>query len=100
MGEPEDVSDPTGGGGRPSREREVRSDRRMSDVEAMMWNVEKDPFLSSTFGTVTVLDRPVDIDRLRRRLLHMVRRMPRLHQRVVPALGRLAPPEWHDDPDF
>src|SRR4051794_8878088 len=82
------------------REREVRSDRRMSDVEAMMWNVEKDPFLSSTFGSVTVLDQPPDIDRLRRRLLHMVRRIPRLHQRVVPALGRLAPPEWHDDPDF
>ena len=26
--------------------------------------------------------------------------VPRLHQRVVPALGRLAPPEWRDDPDF
>jgi WS/DGAT/MGAT family acyltransferase len=30
----------------------------------------------------------------------MVARIPRLHQRVVPALGRWAPPEWHDDPDF
>lgn len=84
----------------PVREREVRSDRRMSDVEAMMWNVEKDPFLSSTFGSVTLLDQPPDIDRLRRRLLHMVQRIQRLHQRVVPALGRFAPPEWHDDPDF
>ena len=28
------------------------------------------------------------------------RRIPRLHQRVVPALGRMAPPEWQDDPDF
>lgn len=82
------------------REREVRSDRRMSDVEAMMWNVEKDPFLSSTFGSVTVLDCAPDIDRLRRRLLRMVQRIPKLHQRVVPALGRFAPPEWHDDPDF
>jgi WS/DGAT/MGAT family acyltransferase len=82
------------------REREVRSDRRMSDVEAMMWNVEKDPFLNSTFGSVTFLDQPADIDRLRRRLLQMVQRIPRLHQRVVPALGRFAPPEWHDDPDF
>jgi WS/DGAT/MGAT family acyltransferase len=26
--------------------------------------------------------------------------IPRLHQRVVPALGRLAPPEWREDPDF
>lgn len=72
----------------------------MSDVEAMMWNVEKDPFLNSTFGSITILDRSPDYDRLRRRLLRMVERIPRLHQRVVPALGRLAPPEWQDDPDF
>lgn len=86
---------------RPARrEREVRNERRMSDVEAMMWNVEKDPYLSSTFGSVTFLDCPPDVERLRRRLLRMVERIPRLHQRVVPALGRLAPPEWQDDPDF
>ena len=85
---------------RPMREREVRSDKRMSDVEAMMWNVEKDPFLSSTFGSLTILDRAPDFDRLRRRLLRMVTKIPKLHQRVVPGLGRLAPPEWHDDPDF
>ena len=29
-----------------------------------------------------------------------VAQVPRLRQRVVPALGRLAPPEWQDDPDF
>jgi WS/DGAT/MGAT family acyltransferase len=72
----------------------------MSDVEAMMWNVEKDPYLNSTFGSVTILDASPDFDRLRRRLLRMVQRIPRLHQRVVPAFGRLAPPEWQDDPDF
>ena len=44
-------------------EREVRADRRMSDVEAMMWNIEKDPFLSSTFGSVTILDAVPDYDR-------------------------------------
>ena len=53
-----------------------------------------------TFGSLTILDQAPDFDRLRRRLLRMVKRIPRLHQRVVPALGRLAPPEWHDDPDF
>jgi len=83
-----------------TREREVRSERRMSDVEAMMWNVEKDPYLNSTFGSITILDQTPDFERLRRRLLRMVQRISRLHQRVVPALGRLAPPEWHDDPDF
>jgi WS/DGAT/MGAT family acyltransferase len=72
----------------------------MSDTEALMWNVEKDPHLDPTFGSVTILDTRPDMDRLRRRLLRMVDRIPRLHQRVVPSLGRLAPPEWHDDPEF
>jgi diacylglycerol O-acyltransferase len=80
--------------------REIRSERRMSDVEAMMWNVEKDPYLSSNVGNVTVLDCRPDVDRFRNRLLQAVERIPRLHQRVVPALGRMAPPEWQDDPDF
>ena len=72
----------------------------MTDVEAFMWNVEKDPHLDPTFGSVTLLDRPPDLPRLRRRLARMVSRIPRLRQRVVPSLGRLAPPEWRDDPDF
>jgi diacylglycerol O-acyltransferase len=81
-------------------DREVRDDRRMTDVEALMWAVEKDPHLDPTFGSVTLLDRPPDVERLRRRVGRMVQRIPRLHQRVVPSLGRLAPPEWHDDTDF
>lgn len=85
---------------RPPREREVRSDRRMTDLEALMWNVEKDPHLDPTFGSVTLLDRSPDFAHLRRRLLQMVDRIPRLHQRVVPSLGRMAPPEWLDDPEF
>jgi WS/DGAT/MGAT family acyltransferase len=74
--------------------------RRMSDVEAMMWNLEKDPFLSATFGSISILDRPVDFDRLLARMAYVVSTVPRLRQRVVPALGRLAPPEWCDDPDL
>ena len=71
----------------------------MSDVEALMWTLEKDPHLSSTFANVTVLDRPPDIDRLRRRMDRALALVPRLRQRVGPGLGRLAPPEWRDDPD-
>jgi diacylglycerol O-acyltransferase len=84
----------------PRPERIILGENRMSDVEALMWNVEKDPHLDPTFGSVTILDAAPDLDRLRRRLLRMVDRIPRLHQRVVPSLGRLAPPEWQDDPDF
>ena len=80
--------------------REVLGERRMSDLEALLWNVDKDPYLSSNFGSVTLLDRSPDLAKFRRRMLVAVSRIPRLHQRVVPALGRLAPPEWRDDPDF
>lgn len=72
----------------------------MTDLEALMWTVEQDPHLSATFGTVTILDSRPDRDGLRRRMLHTAQQVPRLRQRVVPGLGRLAPPDWHDDPDF
>ncbi|MDQ2648229.1 MAG: wax ester/triacylglycerol synthase family O-acyltransferase [Actinomycetota bacterium] len=81
-------------------ERELHNDRRMTDVEALMWNLEKDPHLSSAFANITILDRPPDLDRLRGRLEQAVQSVPRLRQRVVPALGRLAPPAWEDDPDL
>lgn len=79
---------------------EVRFDRKMSDAEALMWRLEKDPFLSSTFANITILDRPPDLDRLRRRLERAVHLVPRLRQRVQPAPANLAPPSWVDDPDF
>ena len=85
----------------PNRaERELRFERRMTDAEAMMWNVEKDPWLSSNMGTVTVLDRPVDFDDFWRRMASAVADIPRLRERVVPGLARLAPPTWEPDPEF
>lgn len=77
------------------------ADPRMSDLEALMWTLEKDPHLSATFASVTILDTVPDFERFRRRMIRAVNRIPRLRQRVVPGgLGRLAPPEWHDDPSF
>lgn len=72
----------------------------MSDAEALMWRLEHDPHLSSTFGTVTVLDRVPDFDAFRRRFERAVIDIPRLRQRVQPAPGNLSPPVWVDDPDF
>jgi diacylglycerol O-acyltransferase / wax synthase len=72
----------------------------MSDGEALMWTLEKDPRLSSSVANLTLLDRPPDRERLRARMSMAVDAVPRLRQRVVPALGRLAPPEWRDDPEF
>ena len=80
--------------------RPVRSDRRMSDAEALMWNLEKDPSLRSTFLNVTFLDQAPDFAAFRRRIGRAVAEIPRLHQKVVPSPARMAPPEWIDDPAF
>lgn len=72
----------------------------MSETEALMWTLEKDPMLRSTFGNVTILDRVPDAEKLRKRLERAARAFPRLRQRVVSWAGRLAPPEWVDDPWF
>jgi WS/DGAT/MGAT family acyltransferase len=84
----------------PERQREMHAARHMSDFEALMWNLDKDPRLSSTIGNLSILDGPIDMDRFRRRLERAVFLVPRLHQRVVPGFGRLAPPSWHTDPDL
>jgi WS/DGAT/MGAT family acyltransferase len=81
-------------------ERVVRDERRMTDLEALMWTLDKDPHLTSAFTNVTVLDRLPDHERLRHKLIEAVDAIPRLRQRVVPALGRLAPPTWETDPAF
>ncbi len=79
---------------------EMRFDRNMSDAEGLMWRLEKDPHLSSTFGTVTLLDRAPDFDSLRRRMERAVVTIPRLRQRVMPAPANISPPVWVDDADF
>ena len=75
-------------------------DRRMSDSEGLMWRLEKDPYLTSTFGTVSLLDRPPDFHRLRARMERAVVAVPRLGWRVQPAPVNLSAPLWVDDPDF
>lgn len=65
-----------------------------------MWNLDKDPHLTSVFANVTVLDCAPDREYLRRKLGRAVADIPRLRQRVVPAFGRLAPPTWQEDPAF
>jgi len=78
----------------------VSDDRKMSDAEGLMWRVDKDPHLSSTFATVSVLDRPPDFDALRARMERATWAVPRLRWRVQPAPVNLSAPTWVDDPDF
>jgi diacylglycerol O-acyltransferase len=73
---------------------------RMSDADALMWNIEKDPLLRSTIVTVMVLDGPIDPARLRRRLDRVSRVIPRLRQHVRGHALSVAPPRWDVDRNF
>jgi WS/DGAT/MGAT family acyltransferase len=72
----------------------------MSDEDALMWNIEKDPVLRSTIVAVGVLDGPPDWDRLRARFDRATLLIPRLRQRVLSPPLRIAPPRWAFDPSF
>jgi len=82
------------------RPREVRFEQRMSDAEALMWNVEKDPWLNPSGGMVSICDRPIDYEQFRIRMRSAAVHIPRLRQRVVPGLARLSTPAWRFDPEF
>ena len=81
-------------------DRELRFEHKMSDAEAMMWNIEHDPRLSSNIGSIAICDTELDFDTLRRRVAWAVADIPRLRERVAPVLGRLAPPVWVPDTEF
>jgi diacylglycerol O-acyltransferase len=73
---------------------------RMSDADALMWSIEKDPLLRSTITTVMVLDKTPDRDRFTRRMDRLSRLVPRLRQRVLGHPLSIAPPRWEFDPNF
>jgi WS/DGAT/MGAT family acyltransferase len=75
-------------------------EKRMSDTESLMWRLEKDPYLASTFGNITILDRPPNMDLLYARMERTALLFPRLRRRVLPAPGNLGNPTWVDDPTF
>lgn len=78
---------------------EPATSERMSDLESMMWSLESDPVLSSTFANLTFFDQAPEPDRLRRRMWRASRLVPRLRRRVVDGFGP-GTPTWEDDPDF
>lgn len=80
--------------------REINFSSHMTDTEALMWMVEKDPWLSAAMGTVAVLDKPLDYELLLRRMSAAVIEIPRLHERVVGSLTGVAPPRWVTDSEF
>nr|WHV03895.1 putative wax ester synthase/acyl-CoA:diacylglycerol acyltransferase [uncultured bacterium] len=79
---------------------EMEFESRMSDADALMWNIEKDPGLRSTIVAVSMLDTSPDRDRLLDKIERGTRMIPRLRQRVVGNAFSLAPPRWEIDPHF
>ena len=82
------------------RKRDLAFERRMSDQEALMWNIEKDPWMNPNGSALTILDQPVDVDLMVKKISYGLSRIPRLRERPVPGLGRFSPPVWSTDPDF
>jgi diacylglycerol O-acyltransferase / wax synthase len=80
--------------------REQRFERRMTDAEALMWNVEKDPWLNPNGGVLVILEGSVDMEEFERRISNAVFEVPRLRERVVSTLGRWSPPVWRPDAEF
>ena len=74
--------------------------RRLSDTEALLWSMEHHPSLSSTMGSILLLDGAPDPERVRRTIAYTVASVPRLRERVVEPLIRVAPPEWVEDDQF
>ena len=72
----------------------------VSDADAMLLRVEKDPQLRSTITAVIVLDRLPDRAAVLNRLDRMSRTVPGCRHRLVTPPLRLAMPRWVVDRDF
>jgi WS/DGAT/MGAT family acyltransferase len=74
-----------------------RRRRRLSASDTVLWDLDRDPVLRSTITAIAVLDRPPDWDRLRARMERVTRRIPKLRQRVEPAVLGIGAPSWIED---
>jgi diacylglycerol O-acyltransferase / wax synthase len=79
---------------------EMRFEQRMSDQDALMWAIEKDPLLRSTITSVSILESSPDRERFAASLERAARTVPRLRQRVVSAPLSGAPPRYVVDENF
>lgn len=73
---------------------------RMSDRDALLWQLEGDPLLRSAVVSVVLLDKVPERGRMREVAERLVRTAPRLRQRVVPDPSGLAAPTWVEDSHF
>jgi len=82
------------------QERTVSDHRYLTDLELLFWLLGDDPRMRTSFAAVSLVDRPLEVDRLSERMERATVALPRLRQRVEQALGPMSPAVWIDDPDF
>jgi diacylglycerol O-acyltransferase / wax synthase len=99
VGAPDQAGAREGGTG-PVDGPDIRFEHRMSDADALMWSIEKDPMLRSTITTLVVLDGELEPERVWHTFERASRVVPRLRQRVRSNPLSLAPPRWEIDPNF
>jgi len=79
---------------------EANRGRPLTGAEALMWSLQGERALQSSFMGVTLLAGAVDTDRFRARLADAAIELDVLRRRVVDTPLDLAPPRWELDPDF
>jgi diacylglycerol O-acyltransferase len=72
----------------------------MTPSESLMWTVERDPILRSTFLNLTILDGVPDMERLARRISDAIQGFPRMRQRVRTATAPWERHRWVEDASF
>jgi len=76
----------------------------LSDTEALLWSLGRDPNLASTMGLVAMIDGKPDVERLRNTVAKTVIGVERFQQRIVgptaPLAGGFGRPEWVFDDQF
>ncbi len=79
---------------------DIEYDEWMSDSDALLWHIERDPLLRSTVTSVWLLDSTPVREQMDAVVNRMIDQLPRLRQRVVDQLNGIATPRWEDDPHF
>ncbi len=79
---------------------DIEYDEWMSDSDALLWHIERDPLLRSTVTSVWLLDKTPEREQMDAAVNRMISRLPRIRQRVIDDPNGITTPRWEDDPHF
>ena len=81
---------------------DIEYDEWMSDSDALLWHIERDPLLRSTVTSVWLLDSTPEHEQMDAVVNRMIGRLPRLRQRVIDDPNGIAQTkisfDFHDTP--